>query len=316
MASVWLNRLSHAPRLAGRFLRWGRPRRVLLFGPLSLGDDLLCTTVLHEARRRGVPFAMCTARPELFSGNADPAGVLPVDDHYVAALRRLGSQVIQPYYLGRDPLQSDRDILPPHHVAAEMCRLAGLTGTIAIRPYIFLTATERARGTLHPRQIAIHSSGAAAALPYANKEWGAASFAAVAQQLAPDFHLVQVGSLRDPALPVAVDLRGRTTLRETAAILAGSLAFVGLEGFLAHLARAVDCPSTVVFGGRATPAIFGYSANRNFYTPTPCAPCGLRDTCPHDRLCMTNISSKAVALAARDLANRPRSPLVIDEITL
>ena len=311
-----LARLAHAPRLAGRFLRHGAPRRALLFGPLSLGDDLLCTAVLRESRRRGTPFAMFTARPELFARNPDPLRVLPIDDHYATALRHTGSQVVQPYYLGRDPANADRDLLPPRHVIAEMCGLAGLTGRIALRPYLHLSAAELARGSLHPRQLTLHSSGAAAALPYANKEWGAANFAAVARLLAADFHLVQVGSACDPALPVATDLRGRTTLRETAAVLARSAAFVGLEGFLAHLARAVDCPSAVVFGGRSTPATFGYSANRNFYSPVSCAPCGLRDTCAHERMCMSQIAPTTVALAVRELAARPPAPLVVDEVEL
>jgi hypothetical protein len=309
---TWVRRAARLPRLAGQFARWGAPRRALLFGPLSLGDDLLCTAVLREARARGTPFAMLTARPEFFIGNPDPLRVLPIDDYYVAALRRTGAQVCQPYYVSRDPALPDRDLLPPRHIIAEMCRLAGLTGSVALRPHLFLTEEEHARGRLQPRQIALHSSGAAAAIPYANKEWGPENFAAVARLLAPDFHLVQLGSTRDPALPGVTDLRGKTTLRETAAILAGSLAFVGLEGFLAHLARAVECPGAIVFGGRALPETFGYSANRNLTTTLPCSPCGLRNTCDFGRECMTRITPAVVADAAREVAARPRRPLTVD----
>jgi len=82
----------------------------------------------------------------------------------------------------------------------------------------------------------------------------------LARELARDFKLVQLGTAADPALPVDKDLRGRTSLREAAAILAASEVFIGLEGFLTHLARAVDCPSVVVQGGRARPETFGYAA--------------------------------------------------------
>jgi len=310
--SALFRRLKLLPGLAGRFARWGLPRRALLFGPLSLGDDLLCTAVLREARQRGLPFAMFTARPELFAGNADPLRLLPIDDNYVAALRRLGIRVVQPYYLTADPQRPDRDVLPPHHIIVEMCRLAGLRGAVALRPYFFVTDEERARGARHPRQIALHSSGMSAAIPYANKEWGAERFAAVARLLSPEFKLVQIGSANDPALPVDTDLRGKTTLRETAAILAASAAFVGLEGFLAHLARAVECPAAIVFGGRAKPEIFGYAANRNFYTAVPCAPCGLRNTCEYALECMQRISPAEVAAAARELAGRPPGPLPVE----
>jgi hypothetical protein len=205
-ASRWMGRLATAPRLASRLFKWGLPTRSLVFGPLSLGDDLLCTAVLHEARKRGRPLTMFTARPELFLNNPDPAAVRPIDDHYLTLLRALGRPAIQPYYVSADPSLPDRDITPPHHIIAEMARLTGLTGDIALRPYLNLTASELAAAVRLPRQIAIHSSGLAAALPYSTKEWGSAHFAALAQLLSGDFSLVQLGSPRDPLLPgVALD---------------------------------------------------------------------------------------------------------------
>lgn len=299
------------PRFLGQLARWGRPPRALLFGPLSLGDDLLCTAVLREARQRGTPFAMLTARPELFAGNPDPLRVLPIDDYYVAGIRQLGSQVVRPYYVPADPENPHRDLLPPRHIIAEMCRLAGLSGTVSLRPYLNLDEAERRGGRRVERQIAIHSTGLGAALPYATKEWGADRFAAVAQALAADFNLVQLGAPQDPPLPVALDLRGRTHLREVAAVLAESVCFIGLEGFLTHLARAVDCPAVVVLGGRARPEIFGYPGNINLHSPVDCAPCGLRDGCPHEMKCMTAITPAAVVAAARELAARPRTPLPV-----
>jgi len=259
---------------------------------------------------------MLTARPELFTGNPDPTCILPIDDHYVAAIRQVGETVIQPYYVQRDPLVADRDLLPPRHIIAEMCRLAGLRGTVNLRPYFFLSEAERARGALHPRQIAIHSTGLGAALPYATKEWGVQNFRQVAQLLVPHFQLVQLGSAADPALPVPTDLRGKTSLRESAAILAGSLAFVGLEGFLAHLARAVECPAAIVLGGRARPETFGYVANRNFYSPVPCSPCGLRNTCGYGLECLARISPEAVVAAVHELSEKKPGPLPVATVEL
>ena len=303
-------RAVRALRFARNLVRWGLPARSLLFGPLSLGDDLLCTAVLREARRRGQPFAMMTARPELFAGNADPARLLPVDDDYVAGLRRLGARVVQPYYVGSDPADPQRDRLPTRPIIAEMCFLAGLRGQVTLRPYLTLTAAELAAGRRFPLQIAIHSTGLAAAIPYPAKEWGPDRFAAVARQLGSHAKLIQLGSASDPALPVDLDLRGRTTLREAAALLAGSTVFVGLEGFLAHLARSVDCPGVIVMGGRAPAEIFGYSANRNLTAFPACAPCGLRTGCTHEMLCMTALSPATVATAALATLARPREPLL------
>ena len=55
---------------------------------------------------------------------------------------------------------------------------------------------------------------------------------------------------RYPPLKGALDLRGKTGLREAAAILSNSLVFIGQVGFLMHLARAVDCRSVIVYGGQ------------------------------------------------------------------
>jgi hypothetical protein len=311
-----LRRAAALPRFLWNLTRWGRPKRALLFGPLSLGDDLLCTAVLREARQRGIPFAMMTARPELFAGNADPTRLLPIDDYYVAGLRRLGSNVVCPYYVQNDPTRPERDLLPTRHIIAEMCRIAGLTGTVTLRPYLTLTDAERRGGRRVERQVAIHSTGLGAALPYPTKEWGPGRFAAVVQALAADFNFVQLGSPRDPPLPLALDLRGRTTLREAAAVLSESVCFVGLEGFLTHLARAVECPSVVLFGGRSAPDIFGYTANLNLYAPVDCAPCGLREGCPHEMKCMAEITPSTAIAAVRQLAARPRTPLPVATATL
>jgi ADP-heptose:LPS heptosyltransferase len=297
--------------------RWGLPARSLLFGPLSLGDDLLCTAVLREARKRGLPFAMMTARPELFLGNPDPERVIPVDDDFAAGLRRLGKTVVKPYYVGAHPADSACDLLPGRHIVAEMCAQAGLAGEVALRPYLHLTEAERAAGKKFARQLALHSTGLGAAIPYPAKEWSPERFAEVARQLAPEIKLVQLGAAGDPALPVDLDLRGKTRLREAAAVLAASEAFIGLEGFLTHLARAVDCPAVVVMGGRAPEGIFGYAANRNLYAHPECSPCTRRTGCPHAMQCMTAIAPADVLRSARELlADPPARPLAVESAVI
>lgn len=297
--------------------RWGLPRRSLLFGPLSLGDDLLCTAVLREARRRGTPFVMMTARPELFADNPDPSRVLPINDDYVAGLRRLGARVIQPYYVRPDPLDPGRDHLPARPVIAEMCALAGLTGDVALRPYVHLSAAERTAGRRRQRQIVVQASGLNAAVPYPSKEWGAGRFAALLPLLGREAAVIQLGHAADPALPVDLDLRGRTTLREAAAVLAEAELFIGLEGFLAHLARAVDCPAVVIMGGRAPARIFGYAANCNLVHFPDCGPCGFRTGCPRSLECMAALHPASVAAAARELlAAPPPRPLATTTVRI
>ena len=119
-----------------------------------------------------------------------------------------------------------------------------------------------------------------------------------------DVQVIQLGSADDPKLEGATDLRGKTTVRQSAAILANSFVFIGLVGFLMHLARAVDCRSVIVYGGREKPTQTGYVANKNLYSQVKCAPCWLRNPCDYDRKCMDLISVSQIISAAAEQISR------------
>jgi hypothetical protein len=273
---------------------------------------LLCTTILREANRRGRRFAMMTNHPSLFQRNGDPSAVIPVDDYLARALRALGGTVVRPYYAAPDPSDSDRDAFAEGHILRRMCELAGLTGEISLRPYLNLAPGEIAAGRRAGRQIAFQSTASGAAIPFANKEWVPARFAEVAREMPGGFRAVQLGLRTDPVLAGAIDLRGRTTIREAAAVIAASEAFVGLEGFLGHLARAVDCPAVIVLGGRAAVSTVGYPCNEYLAATTACAPCGLKNRCIHDRACLQGVSVADVLAALSRVLARPRRPLPVD----
>ena len=93
--------------------------------------------------------------------------------------------------------------------------------------------------------------------------------------------------------------------------------FVGMEGFLAHLARAVECPAVIVHGGRHPVELSGYSCNTNIESPTPCAPCWLNERCDYERRCLTGISVEQVVVEVRRmLAANPTRPLKCDAVTI
>lgn len=312
-----LRRAAAAPRVAWQLARHGRPQRLVLFGHVSIGDDLLCTALLHECRRRGENnLWMMTRHADLFAGNPDVDRVLPLDDYHALALRRLGVSVVQPYYVGMKPDDDAPSPAPREHFIAQMCRLAGLTGEISLRPYLHLTAAERASGRLSPRQVVIHSTGRSTKFFSANKEWFSARFQAVVHQLHDRFDFVQLGAAADPLLEGARDLRGRTTLRESAALVAASRAVVCQEGFLMHLARAVDVRAVVIYGGALHPAISGYATNENLFTPVPCAPCWQRNRCDFARCCMTAISVEDVAAALLRTDALHGETLSLDSVSL
>jgi ADP-heptose:LPS heptosyltransferase len=185
---------------------------------------------------------------------------------------------------------------------------------VTLCPYLFLTDAERAAGRLAPKQIALHSSGMSARTVMKNKEWFADRMQQVVHALRGDYTLVQLGSAQDPPLDGCLDLRGKTTTRESAAILANSRLFLGQVGFLMHLTRAVDRPAVIIYGGREMPWQSGYSCNTNLYTPLACSPCWRWNACdnPIERQCMRLIGVDEVVSAVRERDARADEPLTED----
>jgi ADP-heptose:LPS heptosyltransferase len=86
-----------------------------------------------------------------------------------------------------------------------------------------------------------------------NKCWFQDRFQQVVQKNRrswPDGTVLQIGTKQDLPLQGVYDLRGKTSLRQAAAILTQCECFIGTSGLLSHLARAVDCRSIVIYGGR------------------------------------------------------------------
>lgn len=317
---------ARAPSWAHRFWRslyWfptdHRTRRkyrgcgtILVYGD-SLGDNLLSAAVARELRRHGRgPVAVISNHPELFRHNPNIDRIEPADWGEVASLQRTGLPLLRPDYV-RPTENPDRIHPPGRHILAEMCASAGIGGQVELKPDFFFGPGETP--ARRPRTIALQSGGAGAGVRIRNKEWPAARFQAVVDALASDYAFVQLGTPADSLLRGVEDRRGRTTLREAAAILAACDLFVGLEGFLMHLARAVGRRSVIIYGGRVRPDQIGYPCNENLYEPVPCAPCWQFNGCEHDRRCLTAITADQVVAAARRAVGRV-GPLETDVVTL
>lgn len=286
-------------------------------GSGGIGDDLMCSTVFHELRRRGARgIAVTTQYPGLFQQNPDVDNIItPWGRPRIDRWLQKGLPFVRLGYAEYDP-DTDRDEPLTEHALARLCRQVGMQGRIGIRPYLFLTPKEKMAGCLGRAQIAIQSSGRSAAFFMSNKEWYAERFQEVCHALRATCTLVQIGSNADPALEGALDLRGKTTLRECAAILANSTAFIGQVGFLMHLARAVDCRSVIVYGGRESPWQTGYTANINLVGETPCSPCWLRNRCDYEHACMKMIASDDVVDAARQQIGKMNEALEVESTEL
>lgn len=306
-----------APSAIALLALHGRPDVFINAIGAGIGDDLLCTAMLRELRARRVTNVWLTTRyPALFGHSPDLRVVVPPLGRYDRLVQQLGTRIVYPWYTSYHPGYDRDDPMPEQHIIAVMCQKAGITGPIALRPYLTLTQGELQAGRLVMRQVAIQSSGLVAKHSMLNKNWPLERYREVVAALQGEFNFVQVGSRDDPPLPGAVDLRGKTSLRETAAVLAGSLAFVGQVGLLMHLARAVDCRSVIVYGGRETPEQSGYVSNENIYTALPCSPCWRLNACPIERACLTSIGVDAVIAGLRRQVERFGTPLEVAQHTI
>lgn len=291
------------PQATSLLLRHGRPGAVLYFG-VAPGDDVLATAVVRQWRRvHGTKPAYLTNHPGLFENHPDVAWTAPYSPELAGALSLLGVPRRRLKYHDYDPAE-DRSVGPPGHFVELMCRSVGLPPMEDPIPRVFLTREELGSiGGERPR-IAVQSSALSAAFSIRNKDWYPERMQAVVDRFRDRAEIVQLGLASDPPLQGVTDLRGRTSVREAAIVLARSSLFVGMATFLMHLARAVDTPSVVVYGGREDPAVSGYAVNRNITTAMECSHCWLWNRCPYDRECMQRISADDVVAAVEEALAR------------
>ena len=158
------------------------------------------------------------------------------------------------------------------------------------------------------------------------KRWPAEAFAAAAAALhrRTGCRWIILGGARDgelaaaiaaqisasaPAAPL-INLAGRTSLRELAAVLKLCRVVLTNDTGPMHLAAAVGTPVVVPFGSTSFeltgPGQPGDPRHRCLHTSVACRPCFLRH-CPIDRRCLTGITVDQVVQAVTDsLASPPR----------
>jgi len=290
----------------------------------GIGDELLLTAVAHELKKRDPSQSIwqVSHSPAVLEGNADYDRIFNWGHLYLRYSNLLNRRRLELRY-SEFSIPGEAEIPPQRHIIAELCFRAGVRGEISIRPYLYLSPDEEARGRLADHQVVVHCVGENSYETYmANKAWPRTRYEELVSAmkesriLPPGCKIVQVGTPRDPPLKGAMDLRGRTTLRETAAILKNAEAFVGGSGLLSHMARAVDCRAVIIYGGREHSHQTGYICNENLDSFVDCAPCWRWNTCDFERKCLTMITPDRVLGALDRVLAKRGQPLEVETVEL
>ena len=146
------------------------------------------------------------------------------------------------------------------------------------------------------------------------KRWMPDRFAVIAERLSSSgFHIVLLGGGGDTTAADAVarscgarllDLTGRTTWGQSAAILDRCAGFLGADSGTAHLAAARRTPSVVLFGPSSPSALFPPGLVTAVASRTECSPCyanSLFPGCRRERaVCMESVEVEDVWMALRN----------------
>lgn len=147
------------------------------------------------------------------------------------------------------------------------------------------------------------------------KRWYPEKFAGVARHLAERWsaRVVIFGGPGETAIAgdianrlegTAVNLAGKTSVRELMALIKRCNFFVTNDSGPMHIAAAFNVPLIAVFGSTDHTGTSPYSENSEVVRyDVECSPCKLRE-CPIDHRCMTGVTEEAVVNAAIRLADR------------
>jgi len=116
----------------------------------------------------------------------------------------------------------------------------------------------------------------------------------------PDFTFIQLGTDNETKIEGAVDMRGKTNVRESIALVKHASSFVGVVSFLSHVTNAFRKPGVILFGGVSSHLVWGHDNNINITKLLTCSPCVdfmMGNKCPYDKPCMRMISVSEVQQA-------------------
>ncbi len=290
-----------------------------------MGDTLAISTILNALhRKKGVRGIVYSKFPALFENN--PQVVLNLDYNSVPRLLRSilkstfkymrGKSIVcvgsEKWTLGTQPWRRSSGM----HDYRKFY-LGGLLPDIAddldylkrALPFIVLSEAERRQYDERFRHlpdkfgVVKASVGAFRKRLALAKNWSIEGMQAVVLNRDElPISWVQLGDEAEPALDGAINLLGKTELRETFYILSRAQVVLTVEGFISHAAAALSRPLVIVFSGYHNPDSFYYGSAKIITGSSlpPCAPCYQNVCTMLDKPCTSSISVQQVINACRE----------------
>jgi lipopolysaccharide biosynthesis protein/GT2 family glycosyltransferase/ADP-heptose:LPS heptosyltransferase/tetratricopeptide (TPR) repeat protein len=287
-------------------------RRIQVHRRGALGDVLLVSPILKALRKKypNDEIVVTSDYPEIIAGNPfvddvmKSSSMLPGFDHVF-------------------DLQYEN--LPDEHIVDAYARAAGLT--ISDRtPEIYLGQDERAACVQFLESCGLDLEKKFCVMQITSgwhlRDWPTDRFRDVARALEwDDISSVILGQSPDPAIDFGIDLRGRTSIREAAAIIEKCTLLVTIDSSLMHMGYAFRRPTISLFGCTdPEKRVPDWARSTALYSDVECRGCHHRQrpvpivtapSCPWETVrCMDRLASdRVIAVAKLELAKADK-PLV------
>ncbi len=289
----------------------------------NLGDSLLLTPVVEAIRQlhpesRIYCYGHNPQGLSLWEHNPHITGIISHPKEVLSAdpkdYRRLVNRLDKTEVIISSSVCNRRFSLqePRRHVLEVLCRLVGVDFS-GQRIGVYLapedeTFAEKTIAQFGPKLALMHTTS----FSCRNKEWYPERWADVVKEAASwGYKVLQVGVAQEQPIVGAINLLGKTSIRQALALLKYADFFMGIDAVFNHATNAWGKPAVVLFGA-TSPDVWGYSHNINIYRGLKCQPCMdlLLNAC-QVRKCMQQIAVEEVIQAV----NPKSSGLVMGEST-
>jgi ADP-heptose:LPS heptosyltransferase len=249
----------------------------------GLGDILLCTPALRSLKEKY------------------PLKNLEFYGNYLHLLKELPFiDKLHDYYTDKPPLDAitlsyEGRVKDGRHFAQVIGDCVGVE-VVDVRPECFidlkLVDDYRSKLSAYPRPWIVVNRRASTWTP--NKNWPNAMWEELILRLKGSSTTIEIGSRPEGGEQfnsrADLDLMGKTDLFHLVSVVAASDLVVSPVSGPIHIAAACKTPAVVIAGGYEPPQGTFYPGNTMLSRKPECSPCWLREPCPYDRKCLSDIT--------------------------